>query len=101
MPVDRDDIQRVLEAKDRVQPKPRRGKRVPRTQGGRKSAQRTSYGKGLAPSRKWWAATVVGAGTVGTAWAEAGEWSQTLTIAAIGFAVQRAVAWLVPNGDEA
>lgn len=52
------------------------------------------------PSRKWWAATVIGAGTVGTAWVEAGDWSSVLSVAAVGFAVQRAVAWLVPNGGE-
>lgn len=59
----------------------------------------TSYGTGLAPTRKWWAATVVGAGTIGTGWAEAGHWSHTLTVAAVGFAVQRLVAWLVPNAE--
>ena len=54
-------------------------------------------GKGLAPSRKWWAATFVAAGTVGTDWAVTGHWTQTLTIAAVGLVVQRAVAWLTPN----
>lgn len=52
------------------------------------------------PSRKWLVATVVAVGTVATAWAEAGDWNQTLTVAAIGLAVQRATAYLVPNGEE-
>jgi hypothetical protein len=51
------------------------------------------------PSRKWFAATIVALGTVGTAWAEAGEWSSTLTILAIGVVVGRATAWLVPNNE--
>lgn len=53
------------------------------------------------PSRKWWAATVVGAGTVGTAWAEAGHWSASLTVTAIGLAVQRFTAWALPNKADA
>lgn len=52
------------------------------------------------PSRKWWAATVVAFGTLGTAWAESGDWNQTLTVAAIGLAVQRATAYLVPNKED-
>lgn len=49
------------------------------------------------PSRKWWAATALAAGTVATAWATAGHWTGTLTITAIGFAVQRFTAWMLPN----
>lgn len=52
------------------------------------------------PTRKWWAATVVALGTLGTAFAEAGEWNATLTVAAIGLVVQRATAYLVPNEQE-
>ena len=58
------------------------------------------YGKGVTswwPTRKWWAATVVGAGTVATDWAVTGHWSQALTIAAVGLGVQRATSYLVPN----
>jgi hypothetical protein len=58
---------------------------------------RSSWG---APSRKWWTATVVGLGTVGTAWAEADHWSKALTVTAVGLGVQRATAWLVPNANE-
>jgi hypothetical protein len=54
----------------------------------------------LVPSRKWFVATVIAAGTVATAWAEAGDWNQTLTVAAIGLVVQRATAWAVPNESE-
>jgi hypothetical protein len=57
-------------------------------------------GKGLAASRKWWAATVIGAGTIGTDWAVTGHWSQTLTIAAIGLVVQRATAYILPNASD-
>lgn len=53
-----------------------------------------------APSRKWWVATVVALGTLGTAFAEAGDWSSTLTITAIGIAVGRFSAWMLPNGDD-
>jgi hypothetical protein len=52
------------------------------------------------PSRKWWAATVTGAGTIGVAAAEAGHWSSVLTVSAIGFAVQRIVAYLIPNKED-
>jgi hypothetical protein len=54
------------------------------------------------PSRKWWAATGVAAGTLGTAWATAGHWSSTLTIMAIGLAVAQFTHWMLPNqtGDE-
>lgn len=50
-----------------------------------------------APTWKWWSATVVGAGGIATAAAQAGHWSQTLTVTAIGLAVQRLVAWITPN----
>lgn len=61
----------------------------------------TAYpGKGSAPTRKWWAATVIAAGTIGTDWAVTGHWSQTLTIAAVGLVVQRATAYLVPNAPD-
>lgn len=51
------------------------------------------------PTRKWWAATVVAVGALGTAFAEAGEWSSTLSVMAIGLVVQRSTAWLVPNKE--
>jgi hypothetical protein len=53
-----------------------------------------------APTRKWMAATVIALGTIGTAWAQAGDWNQTLTVAAIGLVVQRATAYLIPNSTE-
>jgi hypothetical protein len=52
------------------------------------------------PTRKWIAATVTGAGTIGVSWAEAGHWSSVLTVSAIGFAVQRIVAYLIPNKED-
>ena len=62
------------------------------------------YSKGASlsalPTRKWWAATVVAAGTVGTDWALAGHWSRTLSVAAVGLVVQRAVAYLIPNKED-
>jgi hypothetical protein len=59
-----------------------------------------SYGKAAVPSRKWFAATVIGLGTIGVDWATAGHWTQTLSIAAIGFGVQRCVAYFLPNTKE-
>jgi hypothetical protein len=95
MPANRDNLDQVLKAKQRLTRQPPRRRRAmtrttPRTNGPR-----------LAPTRKWWAATVTGGGTVAVAWAEAGDWTSTLTVTAVGFAVQRAVAWLVSNGDSA
>jgi hypothetical protein len=52
------------------------------------------------PTRKWFAATVVGLAGLGTAWAEAGDWNSTLTVTAIGLAAQRLIAYLVPNDKE-
>lgn len=51
------------------------------------------------PSRKWFAATVVALGALATAWAQAGEWSSTLTVMAIGIVVQAATSYLLPNAD--
>lgn len=51
------------------------------------------------PTRKWWAATITGLGTIGVAWVQASGWTSTLTVTAIGFAVQRGLAWVLPNGD--
>jgi hypothetical protein len=54
----------------------------------------------MAPSRKWIAATIVAAGALGTAFAQAGEWSSTLTVMAIGLVVERATAYLVSNKED-
>jgi hypothetical protein len=97
MPSKREAIIAVVEAKRRLEPPertPTRRSPMPRTPS-------KSYGTGLLPTRKWFAATVTGLATIGVAWAEAGDWSQTLTITAIGFAAQRLVAWLIPNDDPA
>jgi hypothetical protein len=72
----------------------------PDEQGGVMAAERSSWGRRQIPTRKWAVATVIGAGALATAWAEAGEWSSTLTVTAVGFVVQRLVAWLVPNNKE-
>jgi hypothetical protein len=65
------------------------------------TAPKTRSSWGWAPTRKWWTATIIALGTVGTAWAEAGDWNQTLTVAAIGILVQRATAYIVPNEEKA
>lgn len=62
-------------------------------------AEDRSYGKAAVPSRKWFAATFVGAGTICVDWAQAGHWSTVLTVAAIGFGVQRLVAYVTPNKE--
>ncbi len=49
------------------------------------------------PTPKWTVATVTGAGALGTAYVEAGEWNDTLIIMAIGLAVQRISAYVTPN----
>ena len=49
------------------------------------------------PTRKWWAALIVGIGTIATATVIAGEWTAQTTAVAIGLVVERAVAWLTPN----
>jgi hypothetical protein len=48
------------------------------------------------PTRKWFAATILAAGTVATAIAQSG-FSETTMVAIIGLVVQRAAAYLVPN----
>ena len=50
-----------------------------------------------APSRKWLAARVTAVGAMLVGWAEAGEWSTTLTIMAIGIVTEGIVSYLVPN----
>lgn len=49
------------------------------------------------PTPKWAAAFVVGAGGIATASVEAGQWTDTLTIMAITFGVERAVAYITPR----
>lgn len=54
-------------------------------------------GFSLKPSRKWFAALVVGLTGLATMWATTGAWDQEETIAAITLVSARAVAWLIPN----
>jgi preprotein translocase subunit Sss1 len=49
------------------------------------------------PSRKWFAARVTAIGAMLVGWAEAGEWSTTLTIIGIGIVTEGAVSYLIPN----
>lgn len=55
----------------------------------------------MKPSRKWWAATITGAGALTIATIQAGNLTTTITITTIGFTVERAVAWLTPNDPAA
>jgi hypothetical protein len=60
--------------------------------------RRRATKRSLAPTRKWWAATV----TALAGWAIAfvnvhGHWTETIIIAGVTLVSQRAIAWLVPN----
>ena len=49
------------------------------------------------PTRKWGATLVTALAALGVAWANAGEWNKTLTVALIGVIAQSLVGYLVPN----
>jgi len=50
------------------------------------------------PTPKWIVAFTVGAGAIASAFVEAGkQWNDTLSIIAIGFAVERITAYVAPN----
>lgn len=52
----------------------------------------------LMPSAKWWAATVVAAGTIAIAeWTGDGVNTDDERILVIGIVVSRLVAWITPN----
>ncbi len=57
---------------------------------------------GQMPTRKWWAATIVGvSGLLSTLVAGDWHWSKTASVALIALLTQRLVAYLVPNHDTA
>jgi len=49
------------------------------------------------PTNKWWAAQVVALGAVLTLWVTTGHWARDESVALIGFFVQAATTYLVPN----
>lgn len=49
------------------------------------------------PSRKWIAAQVAAIGALLTMWATTGSWDQEETVALIGWFVQAATTYLIPN----
>lgn len=49
------------------------------------------------PTRKWFAALLVGAGTIATLYITTGGWDAEESIAAVGLVIERGVAWLTPN----
>jgi cobalamin synthase len=52
-----------------------------------------------APSRKWMVTQVTALAALATAWLQAGEWSTTLSVMAVGIASQAVIAYLVPNTE--
>lgn len=52
------------------------------------------------PSRKWFAALLVGIGTVATLYITTGGWDAEESIAAVGLTIERGVAWLTPNATQ-
>jgi amino acid permease len=55
--------------------------------------------KWTAPSRKWFVTQVTALAALATAWLQAGEWSTTLSVMAVGIASQAAIGYLVPNAE--
>jgi uncharacterized membrane protein YjjP (DUF1212 family) len=51
------------------------------------------------PTRKWWAATVLGIAGLAVTWVSVGEWNDALTGAVITLLAQRVATYLVPNED--
>lgn len=49
------------------------------------------------PSRKWWAARIVGLAGVATMALEGHQWATEETIALVALITAGAVSWLVPN----
>lgn len=52
--------------------------------------------KSWLPTRKWFAAQIVGLGAIATSWVDSG-WDDTELKLLIGLVVQAAVAYLLPN----
>ena len=55
--------------------------------------------KWTAPSRKWFVTQVTALAALATAWIQAGEWSTTLSVMAVGIVSQAVIAYLVPNQE--
>jgi hypothetical protein len=55
--------------------------------------------KWTAPSRKWFVTQVTALAALATAAIQAGEWTTTLSVMAVGIAAQAAIAYLVPNAE--
>jgi hypothetical protein len=55
--------------------------------------------KWTAPSRKWFVTQVTALAALATAWLQAGEWTTTLSVMAVGIASQALIAYLVPNAE--
>lgn len=49
------------------------------------------------PSRKWFAALLVGLGTIATLYFSTDGWDVEESIALVGLVIERGVAWLTPN----
>jgi hypothetical protein len=55
-----------------------------------------------APTRKWWAATILGiSGYLGTLAGTGWHWSNAMSTALIALIAQRVVAYMVPNQPSA
>lgn len=55
--------------------------------------------KSAAPTRKWVAAQVVALAAIATMYVSTGGWNQEESVALIGWFVQAATTYLVPNED--
>lgn len=60
----------------------------------------TPLPKSWQPTKKWWAATVIGVAGVITLWIQGGQWTAEISVALVTLLSQRIVAYLVPNDDE-
>ena len=59
----------------------------------------TASRKSRQPTRKWWAATVIGAAGIVTLWIQSGAWDAQIAVALVALLSQRIVAYLTPNDD--
>jgi hypothetical protein len=55
--------------------------------------------KSWGPTRKWWAATVIGVAGLVTLWIQKGHWDSEVSVALVALLSQRIVSYLVPNQD--